>query len=114
MSPAPRLSPHIDSFNIEEDSMDSDHRPLVLRLHGFHTMRPERATARSVWRLENIVDATTDISWVTACRTRLTTWIVVATDTIAALDAVNADIARIADVLEWSFQHALDKVAEST
>ena len=30
---------------------------------------------------------------------------------VPALDAVNADSARIADVLEWSFQHALDEVA---
>jgi hypothetical protein len=109
---SPSVSPHIDYLTIEEDSMDSDHRPLVLRLHGLYTMQPERPTARSVWRLENIPDANIDLSWVTACRTRLEAWMEVATDTVAALDAVKADSARIADVLEWSFQHALDEVAD--
>jgi hypothetical protein len=109
---SPSVSPHVYSLTIEEDSMDSDHRPLVLRLHGLHTMQPERATARSVWRLENIPDADIDLSWVTACRTRLEAWMDTATDTVPALDAVKADSARIADVLEWSFQHALDEVAD--
>jgi hypothetical protein len=102
---------HIDHMVIEDGQMDSDHRPLVLTMRGLMLRRPELQQRREVWDVRNIPSPPEDWSWVRACRARFEDWIVDTGDVLAAAKAANLDDSRMADVLEWSFQKALDGVA---
>ena len=102
---------HIDHMVIENDQMDSDHRPLVLTMRGLMLRQPELEQRREVWDVRNIPSPPNDWSWVHACRARFDEWITNTGDVMAAATAANLDDSRMADVLEWSFQKALDGVA---
>ena len=108
---SPSLVTHIRSLVIDNDQMDSDHRPLVLSLGGLLTDRPERATTREVWNTSNIPSPPDDWSWVHACRAQFAKWIDEAGGIIKTLDATKVESQRISDILDWSFQRALDDVA---
>jgi hypothetical protein len=108
---SPSIAPHLGSLKIMDDAMDSDNKPLVLRLRGLSVPPPRKEPVREVLRIDNIPDATEDSSWVKACRARLAEWMDDAHKIAQALDVVGADNAHIGDLLEWSFQHALDEVS---
>ena len=91
--------------------MGSDHRPMVLNLRGLKTFKPGKVPAREVWDISNIPLPEDDWSWVLACRDQFTKWIEEAGGIIKTLDAANAESQRLADILDWSFQCALDEVA---
>jgi hypothetical protein len=102
---------HIDHMTIEDGQMDSDHRPLVLTVRGLMLRQPKLKQRREVWDVRNIPSPPTDWSWVNACSARFEEWIADTGDMMAAATAANLDDSRMADVLEWSFQKALDGVA---
>jgi len=108
---SPSLASHIRSLVIDTNQMDSDHRPLVLSLGGLLTDKPEKATTREVWNISKIPSPPDDWSWVLACRAQFTKWIGEAGGIIKALDASRVESQRISDILDWSFQRALDDVA---
>ena len=102
---------HIAHMVIEDGQMDSDHRPLVLTIRGLELQRPVPEGRREVWDVRNIPTPPTDWSWVHACRAQFEDWIADTGDMMAAATAAGLDDSRMADVLEWSFQKALDGVA---
>jgi hypothetical protein len=102
---------HIDHMTIENGQMDSDHRPLVLTVRGLMLQQPKQKQRREVWDVRNIPSPPTDWSWVDACSARFEEWISGTGDMMAAATAAGLDDSRMADVLEWSFQKALDGVA---
>jgi hypothetical protein len=102
---------HIDHLVIEDGQMDSDHRPLVLTIQGLTLRRPALANRREVWDVRNIPSPPDDWSWVRACRAQFEEWIANTGDVMTAAAAAGLDDSRMGDVLEWSFQRALDGVA---
>ena len=110
---SPSLATNIRSLVIDTDQMDSDHRPLVLTLDGLAARRPEKTPTREVWNISNIPSPPDDWSWVDACRTQFTDWLDEAEGIIRALDASNVENQRISDILDWSFQRALDEVTHA-
>ena len=108
---SPSLATNIDSLVIDTDQMDSDHRPLFLTLRGLTPERPAQTPTREVWDISDIPCPPDDWSWVTACRQQFTKWLGEADGIIKALDASKVESQRIADILDWSFQCALDGVA---
>ena len=110
---SPSLSSHVGSMSISQEQLGSDHRPMVLRLKDLHVLPPTVPTIREVWNIRNIPSPPQCWSWVDACQARFGAWLGETDGAIRALDAVEADSERIADILEWSFQKALDEVATS-
>jgi len=108
---SPSLASNIDSLVIDTDQMDSDHRPLYLTLRGLTASLPERTPTREVWDISDIPCPPGDWSWVMACREQFSKWLGEAGGIIRALDASKVESQRIADILDWSFQCALDGVA---
>ena len=102
---------HIKRMVIEDDQMDSDHRPLVLTIQGLNLRQPELKGRREVWDVRNIPSPPLDWSWVNACCAQFEGWITNTGDVVAAATAAGLDDLRMANVLEWSFQRALDSVA---
>jgi hypothetical protein len=108
---SPSLSNSVTSLVIDGDQMDSDHKPLVLTISGIGVWAPEPIGMREVWKVKNIPSPPDDWTWVMACRARMSEWIDESNDMVRVLNAVEADANRISDVLEWSFQLALDEMA---
>ena len=108
---SPSLAINIDSLVIDTDQMDSDHRPLYLTLRGLTAERPARTPTREVWNISDIPCPPDDWSWVVACRGQFAEWLGEAGGIIKSLDASKVESQRIADILDWSFQRALDGVA---
>ena len=105
------LLPAIRSLEIDEDQMGSDHRPLFLTLTGIKPIAPQTGALREVWNTQNIPSTPHDWSWVHACSRRMKEWCDSAGGVIGAAAANNLDSQCVSDVLEWSFQCALDGVA---
>ena len=105
------LAPNVKSMVIDDRQMGSDHRPCVLTLSGMALRKPAEAGKREAWRTDRLPCPPSDWSWVDACRHRFADW---TNDTAAFIEAVKAagdDASKAADVLDWSFQAALDEVA---
>lgn len=111
------LCPHIGSLRIDDNQMESDHRPLVLKLYGLPPVKPKRERAREIWDTSNIPLPDIppawggDWSWIRACQARFTDWIKQTSDIVCAVTAVGVDTSKVAEMLEWSFQCALDQLA---
>ena len=111
------LSPHISSLRIDTRQMEPDHRPLILSLTGLPPDQPKKDMAREVWKVSNIplptigVHKGGDWSWINACQARFEEWIRETGDLLQAVRAVGADSARVGDILDCSFQRALDHLA---
>ena len=103
--------PYVRSLVICEDAMGSDHRPLVLKLSGLRATAPEISAMRVVWKTEEIKFPPWDWTWVNACQAKFKQWVASTKESIVALDAVKADNDRMADILDWSFQRALEEEA---
>ena len=83
----------------------------MLTLSGMALRKPAEAGKREAWRTDRLPCPPSDWSWVDACRHRFADW---TNDTAAFIEAVKAagdDASKAADVLDWSFQAALDEVA---
>jgi hypothetical protein len=106
------LLKHITKLSFQEDRMGSDHKPLILRLLGLSAGYSGTSPMREVWRVEDIPEGKSGLAQFSrAFQTAFQGWIKDAKSTIAAMDAVDADSRRMADVLEWSFQKKLDEIA---
>jgi hypothetical protein len=105
------ILPHIIELRIEDDQMGSDHKPLILRLRDLRMRGSEPEGIREVWRLEDIPCPRKDMSFVRACQAAFVGWAEDSRGYIEAMEAVGADTDRVADVLDWSFQRELDRVA---
>ena len=108
---SPSLACHIDSLTILDDQMGSDHKPMIARFNSIDTIPAPIPGPREVWNISNIPSPPESWSWVSACQSRFKVWMEEARKATHALEAVDADSKRIADILEWSFQRALDEVA---
>jgi hypothetical protein len=107
----PSLAKAVVSMTVEGDQMGSDHKPLKLSLSGINTIRPNPVGMREVWNVSDIPSPPDDWSWVNACRSKFANWIKEGQNMINVLEAVNTEDHRIADIMEWSFQLALDEMA---
>ena len=108
------LAPKVKSLVIEDGQMGSDHRPLVLDLVDLASVPPPAKSVREVWKLENIpMPPESDWSWVNACQARFQTWATHTGDMLRAAEASSLDSQCVADVLDWSFQLALDELAST-
>lgn len=107
---SPKLASMVKSMTIEENQMGSDHLPLALTFVGL-TAKPVRKTGmREVWKVNDVPSPPGDSSWVAACQAKFMEWVVATGSFIGAVSAMEADSARISDIIEWSFQRALDEV----
>ena len=104
---SPSLMDSVHSMEIEPVQMGSDHRPLVVRL-AIKPTAPEAPPLREAWRVH---DGGFDQDWAGECRESCSQWLKDAASYTLALDAAAVDDTLMADVLEWSFQAAIDKVA---
>ena len=104
---SPSLVDSVQSMTIHVTRMGSDHCPLIVRL-AMKLDTPEPPTIREVWKVR---DADFGDTWAGECRAGLARWLTDATRYIDALDAMAVDDTMMADVLEWSFQAAIDQVA---
>jgi hypothetical protein len=101
----------VKSLVIEEGQMGSDHLPLVLTLEGLTTKPARKARLREVWRVSDVPSPPDDWSWVAACQAKFMDWVSTTGSFIDAVSAMEADTTRISDIIEWSFQRALDEAA---
>jgi hypothetical protein len=108
----PDLAPMVKSLVIKEGTMGSDHRPLILTLEGCTLKHPPNKTnMREVWRIDKIPSVPDDWSWVSACQGRFGDWLKHTENYIRATTAAGVGSSEIANILDWSFQHALEEVA---
>ena len=91
--------------------MGSDHKPLVFVLEGSTAKQPPKRGLVEVWKVGNIPVPPDDVSWVAACHAKFTDWTSKTGSFLGAVAALSTDSARIADILDWSFQKAIDEVA---
>jgi hypothetical protein len=105
------LLPLVKSLVIDEDQMGSDHRPMVLTLGGVEPVRPMEGGLREVWKIENIPNTDENWGWVNSCHDRFRSWIGHGVPMLDAVKSAGIDSQCVGDVLDWSFQCALDGVA---
>jgi hypothetical protein len=114
------MAPRVKSLKFEKDQMESDHKPMILTIESPKLEKPVKNNMREVWRVSDIPSPEPgpsgtgrrgDWSWVDACQAKFATWISETKYMMRTLNAVGADSQRISDILEWSFQKALDEVA---
>jgi hypothetical protein len=108
---SPDLAPCVESLVIHEEQMGSDHRPMVLSLRGLALKPPGRKPPREVWRIDAIPTFLEDCSWVKACQAKFGEWLDHTASFIRAVSAMGVEAAHLSDVLDWSFQRALDETA---
>jgi len=92
--------------------LGSDHRLMTLRLAGIEAEAETTSTVWEVWRTELLPDwkkkkQTSD--FVATYQQVFGRFIGNARTQIAAMEAVSVEARRIADIVEWSFQKALDE-----
>lgn len=107
------LLPSVTAMSIDnEDQMGSDHRLLSVTLN-LQPKTPPPTKTYERWRVENIPDRNTDLSWVRACSDSLHKWATRHATIIQQLNAADTNITPecVADILDWGFQRELDKVA---
>ena len=109
---SPSLLPFVEAMEIHPDTLTSDHKPILLHLRGLHPSKSTRQLRREVWKVENIPhDQEGLATFAKAYRTAFKSWIKQTKSMISALEAVETDTQRLADLVEWSFQIQLDKVS---
>jgi hypothetical protein len=108
----PDLAPAIKSLVIHESTMGSDHRPLTLTLERCSLKIPAPVSPmREAWRTDKIPSPPDDWSWVSACQGHFRSWIEHTERYMRATAAAGVEATHMANILDWSFQHALDEVA---
>ena len=107
---SPDVACCVESMVMHGEQMGSDHRALVLSLKGLNLKPPGGAQPREVWRLEAI-PTLPEHSLVEAYRAKFGRWLNHTSNFIRAANAMGAEAARLSEVLDWSFQQALDETA---
>jgi hypothetical protein len=105
------LTQHVQGMRILEGQMGSDHRPLVLSLSGLCLKSPVVPGMREVWRIDSIPSPPDDWSWVNACQDRFKDWVTHTTTLVQAATVGGVESIHVGNMLDWSFQMALDEVA---
>jgi hypothetical protein len=96
-------------------TLGSDHRFVTLRLSGLAMEQTEKSSLREVWRVENLPRTAKKVtSFVDVFQTVFSEWISSAKSQLEVLEALGVEANRVADIVEWSFQAALDKGSEQT
>ena len=108
---SPDLAPHVQGMCITERQMGSDHRILVLTLSNLGLKAPAAQGMREVWKIDSIPSPPDDWSWVGASRARFKRWLSHTTNLVQAATAAGSEASSVANLLDWSFQLALDEVA---
>jgi exonuclease III len=111
----PDLAQQVESMQIMDNQMGSDHRPLVLTLSGMALDPPPMRQNRVVWKRENIVRPDVgggcNWSWVGASREKFSEWLEHMKTVVRAAETAKVDATATGNLLEWSFQLALDELA---
>ena len=93
----------------------SDHKLVTLRLAGMEAEAHSPTDVREVWRTENLPsDPESTKSFVGTFQAIMDDWIRQTGSHVAAMEAIDIEAQRIADIVEWSFQAALDKGSSRT
>ena len=110
------LAPFVQKMEIVEDRMGSDHNPILITLHGLLFSQKRSSPLREVWRIENIptdTDSPAYRNFTLSYKVAFEEWEKHTRNHILALQATEVDNARIADLVEWSFQQCLDEVSQT-
>jgi hypothetical protein len=113
------LAPNVKSLVFSEHQMGSDHKPLLLTLADLELRVPEpTASHREIWRVKEIPSppvgghgSAEDWAWVRANQARFTNWLRDTRLLIEASAAAGSEAQKVGDVLDWSFQLALEEEA---
>jgi hypothetical protein len=109
---SPSLAPHVKSLVISEDQNGSDHCPLVLTLENCMLKQPPQSpTMREVWNVRDIPSPPNDWSWVRSCQASFGKWVGHTEHFLRAVAVSGAEASHLANMLDWSFQQALDELA---
>jgi hypothetical protein len=109
---SPSLLPFVEKMEICSDKLGSDHKPILLHLRGLHPTKSNQQLRREVWRVEDIPQDQEGLTtFASAYRIAFKSWITRTKSTIQALEAVDTDTQRLADIVEGSFQMQLDEVS---
>lgn len=112
----PDMTSKVKSMQIMDTQMGSDHCPLVLALTDLTADPPPKTSHRLVWKKENIVSPEVggggNWSWVFAAREKFTEWLASMKAIVLAAEKAKGDASVTGNLLEWSFQLALDELAE--
>ena len=92
--------------------LGSDHRFMTLTLSGMEPEKVNRSGLREVWRTESLpVTEEETTSFVGTFQKTMDDWIGRTKSHLSAMEAVGIEARRIADIVEWSFQAALDQAS---
>jgi hypothetical protein len=106
------LTPCIKSMVVDGNLRGSDHFALVIKLDNLQVKLPAHTSAlREVWRLDEIKSPPECWSWVDGCQERFSSWITHTHEVLRTAQTAGVEAAGLADVIEHSFQVALDEVA---
>ena len=108
---SPALLPLIQSMEMLDGQIGSDHKPIVLKIALRPASPDARTDRREVWKTDNIPTPPHDWSWVTACSARFREWAAHTGNVLEALRGAGLDTQCVSDMLEWSFQSSLDALA---
>jgi len=94
------------------ERLGSDHKVIMLHLRGAKLEQEAKKGLREVWRTEAIPPHTgrKHYEYVNAFQVAMEQWIVESKDQMWALESVQVEANRVADIMEWSFQAKLDQV----
>ena len=92
------------------EQLGSDHRFVTLHLGGLETEKADGVDLREVWRTENLPKNLDEIeSFVETYQKSMAEWMGVTKTRLETMEAMEIDTTRIAAIVEWSFQAALDR-----
>lgn len=109
------LLPHVESMNILEDRMASDHHPIIVKLRNLRPSLGPGSSRREVWRTENIPHYKEEVkheAFRDEYAAAFDAWIDRTKSQLEALQAMDTDNETIADISERSFQSCLDEVTQ--
>ncbi len=109
------LLPHVESMNILDDRLASDHHPIIVKLRNLRPSPGPQSGRREVWRTEKIPHYKEEIkhnAFRAEYATAFDAWIKRTKSQLGALQATDTDNETIADIFERSFQTCLDEVTQ--
>ena len=91
------------------ETLGSDHRFVTLTISGMRAAVEEASILREVWKTEDLpVSADETSVFVNAFERTMADWTQRTKSSMKAMEAVGIEAKRIGDIVEWSFQAALD------
>ena len=103
------LAPYIQRMEIVDKRMGSDHKPTVLALQGLSLKLPAVSGPREVWRLDGVDKP----GWTDGCDSKFSEWLGRTGDFVRAANATKLGTDHTGNILEWSFNRALDEIAST-